>query len=136
MNTAQELSAVLEHPAAEPEIAARHFAARLAVETDPYDVHHDLEAGIQGFLIVDPRHRSGYEEGHLPRALHLPHREIDDRSVSGLSRGDLIVVYGWGPGCNAGTKAGLKFANLGFRVKEMIGGFEYWAREGYPIERG
>jgi 3-mercaptopyruvate sulfurtransferase SseA len=44
------------------------------------------------------------------------------------------VVYCWGPGCNGSTRAALAFALLGYEVKEMIGGYEYWAREGYPIE--
>ncbi len=39
-----------------------------------------------------------------------------------------------GPGCNGSTRAALEFAKLGYRVNEMIGGYEYWAREGYPVE--
>jgi rhodanese-related sulfurtransferase len=45
-----------------------------------------------------------------------------------------IVTYCWGPGCNSSTKAALKLASLGFKVKEMIGGLEYWRHEGLPIE--
>ena len=45
-----------------------------------------------------------------------------------------VVTYCWGPGCNGSTRAALEFAKLGYRVREMIGGFEYWAREGYPVE--
>ena len=45
----------------------------------------------------------------------------------------LIVVYCWGPGCNASTKAALKLAQLGYAVKEMIGGIEYWESEGLPL---
>ena len=45
-----------------------------------------------------------------------------------------LVVYCWGPGCNAATKAGAKIADLGREVKEMLGGFEYYVREGYPVE--
>jgi rhodanese-related sulfurtransferase len=40
-------------------------------------------------------------------------------------------VYCWGPACNGATKAALEFAKLGYDVKEMIGGFEYWVREGF-----
>ena len=29
--------------------------------------------------------------------------------------------------------AALALAGLGYRVREMIGGFEYWAREGLPV---
>jgi rhodanese-related sulfurtransferase len=46
----------------------------------------------------------------------------------------VLVVYCWGPGCNAATKAAAKLASLGFQVKEMIGGLEYWRREGYPVD--
>jgi rhodanese-related sulfurtransferase len=46
-------------------------------------------------------------------------------------------VYCWGPGCNGATKAAMQLSALGFPVKEMIGGMEYWAeRERYPVERG
>jgi 3-mercaptopyruvate sulfurtransferase SseA len=44
-----------------------------------------------------------------------------------------VVTYCWGPGCNGGTRAALVLALQGFRVREMIGGFEYWAREGLPV---
>jgi 3-mercaptopyruvate sulfurtransferase SseA len=47
-----------------------------------------------------------------------------------------VVVYCWGPGCNGAQKAALEFAKLGRPVKEMLGGFEYWAREGFPVETG
>ena len=45
-----------------------------------------------------------------------------------------MVTYCWGPGCNGATRAALTLAGLGFRVREMLGGFEYWAREGLPVE--
>lgn len=134
MGTAVAFSTVLEHPAASREDAVRHFASRLSVETDPSDVRRDMENGVTGFVIVDPRDRAGYDQGHVPSAIHIPHRQIDETTTAGLNRDDLVVVYCWGPGCNAGTKAGLRFADLGFKVKEMIGGYEYWVREGYPVE--
>jgi 3-mercaptopyruvate sulfurtransferase SseA len=48
--------------------------------------------------------------------------------------GTQFVVYCWGPGCNGATRAGLIISELGYAVKEMIGGFEYWAREGLPVD--
>jgi rhodanese-related sulfurtransferase len=44
--------------------------------------------------------------------------------------GTTVVTYCWGPGCNGATRAALAFARLGYPVKEMIGGYEYWVREG------
>ena len=61
--------------------------------------------------------------------------EAAAEAVAGLPAGALLVTYCWGPGCNAATKAAARLARLGFRVKEMLGGFEYWEREGHPVER-
>lgn len=129
-------SFVLETAAAEPSAAQRHFAAKLSVETDAADVHADLQRGATGFRLLDVRSAEQYEECHVPGALSLPARSINAESVraSGLSPDDVMVVYCWGPGCNGATKAALRLSALGYRVKEMIGGIEYWRREGHPVE--
>jgi 3-mercaptopyruvate sulfurtransferase SseA len=53
-----------------------------------------------------------------------------------IDRDKTVVVYCWGPGCNGAQKAAVEFAWLGYTVQEMLGGFEYWAREGWPVETG
>lgn len=45
-----------------------------------------------------------------------------------------MVVHCWGPGCNGAARAALALAGLGFQVKEMLGGMEYWIREGFGHE--
>jgi rhodanese-related sulfurtransferase len=129
-------SLVLEVPAAPPEAAFRHYAAKLSVETDPSDVHHDLEAGLSGFVVVDMRGAKDYAEEHVAGAISLPYRTLSEESTVHLSRDALYVCYCWDPGCNAGAKGAARLAELGFRVKEMIGGIEYWKRNGYPTESG
>ncbi|MGY1843264.1 rhodanese-like domain-containing protein [Modestobacter sp. SYSU DS0875] len=116
-----------------PADAAAHFAHRLAVETDVSDVHAALESGDPGFVLLDSRSAEAWAQGHVPGALHLPGREITARAAE-LDAGVPVVTYCWGPGCNGATRAALTLATLGFRVREMIGGFEYWAREGLPVE--
>jgi rhodanese-related sulfurtransferase len=127
-------SFVLEHPTAEPGQAASHFAAKLSVETDPFDVYADFAAGCEDFKLVDTRSPEAFANAHLPGAISLPHRLINEESTASLGKDKVIVVYCWGPACNAGAKGALRFSSLGFQVKEMIGGFEYWVREGFPIE--
>jgi rhodanese-related sulfurtransferase len=48
--------------------------------------------------------------------------------------GGLLVTYCWGPSCNAATKGAMLLATHGRQVKELIGGIEYWIREGHPTE--
>jgi rhodanese-related sulfurtransferase len=126
-------SAVSVVPAADPRSAVDHFAGRLAVETDAADVASALGAGEPDFVLVDARSRHAFERGHLPGAVSLPHADIDDAALGALPDG-LVVAYCWGPGCNAATKAALRLAELGRPVKEMLGGYEYWVREGHPVQ--
>ena len=41
------------------------------------------------------------------------------------------VTYCDGIGCNASTKGALNLLKLGFKVKELIGGLDWWKRDGY-----
>ena len=128
------MSAVTAVPAAATEEAVRHFAARLAFETDVSDVAADLAAGTPGIVVVDSRSAESWVQGHVLGAVHLPTAEIAELAADLIPRDATVVTYCWGPGCNGATRAALEFARLGYRVKEMIGGFEYWAREGFPVE--
>jgi rhodanese-related sulfurtransferase len=127
-------SFVLEHPAADPATAHCHFAARLAVETDPADVKLDLDRGRRDFIVADMRSAEAYAQCHIPGAISLPHRSVSAASTAGLSKEQVIVVYCWGPACNAAQKGAARLAALGFQVKEMIGGLEYWRHEGHAVE--
>ena len=127
------MSVVARVPAARPEEAAAHFGARLRYETDVSDVHAALESGDPGFVLVDSRSAEAWDQGHVPGAVHLPGREIPARAGAELDRSVPVVTYCWGPGCNGATRAALALAQLGYRVREMLGGFEYWAREGLPV---
>ncbi|MFB4301076.1 rhodanese-like domain-containing protein [Actinomadura sp. NTSP31] len=130
------MSAVTAVPAADADEARRHFAARLAFETDVSDVAADLAAAAPGIVIVDTRSAESWAQGHVDGAVHLPTAEIAARAEALIPQGTTVVVYCWGPGCNGAQKAALEFAKLGLPVKEMIGGFEYWAREGLPVATG
>lgn len=112
--------------------AIEHFAARLRFETDPSDVAAAVAAGEE-FVLVDSRGHSAWHQGRISGAVHLPHAEIPERAAALIPVTTPVVVYCWGPGCNGSTRAALAFSRLGYAVKEMIGGFEYWAREGLPI---
>ena len=126
-------SAVTEIPAAPAADAYAHFSAKLAFETDCADVAADLKAGTMPYTVVDVRTPKAYAFGHVPGAINVPVPTIDADVAAALPEG-LLVVYCWGPGCNGADKAAARLASHGRQVKEMLGGFEYWAREGQPIE--
>ena len=100
-----------------------YFEIKLAHETDAADVAGEL--GTDAYALVDARSRAAYDAAHLPGAIHIGETLPDGP----------LVVYCWGPGCNAATKAcGQLLAAGRHEVKEMLGGFEYWVREGFAVE--
>jgi rhodanese-related sulfurtransferase len=112
---------------------ADYFAARLAYETDASDVHTALSSD-DGPVVIDVRSEAAWAQGRVAGAVHMHYSEIAARAPREIPVGASVVVYCWSPGCNAGVKGALEFAKLGYEVREMIGGFEYWVREGYPVE--
>ncbi|MFK0120052.1 rhodanese-like domain-containing protein [Streptomyces sp. NPDC090994] len=120
---------------APPAEAAAYFRARLAFHTDVADVGAALAAGGDpGFAVVDSRSTAAWDQGHLPGAVHLPTALVPDQAARLLDRDVPVVTYCWGPGCDGATRSALALAELGYRVKEMLGGFEYWVREGLAYE--
>ncbi|SEB35918.1 Rhodanese-related sulfurtransferase [Paramicrobacterium humi] len=105
--------------------------ARLAYEID---VVAAFQAQAEGSaVIVDTRKARSWDNGHVTGALHLPSSALDG-DLEFLPRERTLVVYGWGPGCNGAAHTARVLLERGFDVREMIGGFEYWARNGFPVE--
>ena len=109
--------------------AVRFFADRLRFQTDVSDVHGALDGGDPGFVLVDSRSVQAWNQGHIPGAVHLPTAELPGP----LDPAVPVVTYCWGPGCNGATRAALALAEAGFDVREMLGGVEYWVREGLVL---
>lgn len=128
-------SRVLLYPAPAPAESRDFMAAQLAFHTDAWDVAEDLEHGIADIVVVDARSRAAYAAGHIPGAINLPHREMSPDTTQTLDRHKTYVVYCDGIGCNASTKGAYQLALLGFQVKEMLGGLDFWIRDGHAVER-
>jgi rhodanese-related sulfurtransferase len=113
----------------------RHYSDKLAYETDSWDLEVALEAG-ENVIVVDARSLEAYRKEHIPGAVNIPHRTMSRETTKHLDRNALVVTYCDGIGCNASTKGALKMAKLGFRVKELIGGVDWWKRDGHKTEGG
>jgi rhodanese-related sulfurtransferase len=128
-------SLVTQTPCAASGEAARHFAAAFPFETDCYDVHEALERGAD-FALLDVRSAECYARGHVPGALHLPHRKIIESRLASYPAATVFVVYCAGPHCNGAQRGALRLAQLGRPVKLMIGGMSGWLDEGFAVEHG
>lgn len=112
----------------------QHYQDKLSYETDSWDLNTALQNG-EKIVVIDTRSPEAFAEEHIPDAVNFPHRNMSEESTAHLDRAVLYVTYCDGIGCNASTKGALNMAQLGFRVKELIGGLEWWKRDGYPTEK-
>ena len=106
------------------------YQRKLAYEMDSADVYEALQKD-EAIVVIDGRSSGAYAEEHIPGAVSLPHREISFNSTEMLDKSKLYVCYCDGIGCNASTKTALKLLTLGFQVRELIGGLDWWKRDGY-----
>ena len=113
----------------------KHYERKLAFETDSWDLRVVLEAG-ERIIVIDARSSEAYRKEHIPGAINIPHRAMNEETTKQLDRTALVVTYCDGIGCNASTKGALNMTRLGFRVKELIGGLDWWKRDGHETKGG
>jgi rhodanese-related sulfurtransferase len=127
-------NAVTQVPAADPELALRHFQSQFAFETDCWDTHDALGRTDPGFILVDARSPEMFAKGHVPGAVNIPHGKIIQSRMSAYEKSTLFVTYCAGPHCNGAARAAAKLAQLGFPVKLMVGGVTGWLDEGFTLQ--
>lgn len=106
------------------------YRAKLEYEIDSWDLKVALDAG-ERVTVVDARSADAFAREHIPGAINIPHRAMDRDTTRVIAKDALVVSYCDGIGCNASTKGALALAKLGFRVKELIGGLDWWKRDGH-----
>ena len=106
------------------------YQQKLENEIDSWDLYESVNKG-ENIAIIDARSGEAYSHEHIPGAINLPHRQMNHETTADLDKKTLYITYCDGIGCNASTKAALNMTMLGFRVKELIGGLDWWKRDGY-----
>lgn len=90
-----------------------------------------LRAG--SVMLLDVRPEDEYGLGHLPGALNIPLRQLEQR-LSELPRELEIVAYCRGPYCVLSFEAVAALRAQGFNVRRFEDGFPEWKAAGLPIE--
>jgi rhodanese-related sulfurtransferase len=110
-----------------------YYQQKLLYEIDSSDLNQ-LISNEENIIIIDARSKESFEKEHIPGAINIPHRSLLVENTSDLNREALYITYCDGIGCNASTKGALNMVKLGFRAKELIGGIDWWKRDGYKTE--
>jgi rhodanese-related sulfurtransferase/DNA-binding HxlR family transcriptional regulator len=84
-------------------------------------------------VLLDVRPEDEYGLGHLPGALNIPLRQLEQR-LGELPRNHDIVAYCRGPYCVLSFEAVAALRAHGFNVRRFEDGFPEWKAAGLPVE--
>ncbi len=115
-----------------PEKAHEYFENKLAFTTGPVELNRMIRKGQVDIAIIDVREREDYEQGHIPGAISLPRDKWE--TLKGLGKDKLNIVYCYSIVCHLAATAAVGFAQRGYNVMELEGGFESWKEHGLEIE--
>jgi len=112
--------------------AARdYFRAKMEFTTGPVELERELGSGK--IVVVDVRAAEDFQAGHIPGAVNLPEDRWD--KPHGLNRDRLNVLCCYSQVCHLAAKAALRFAEAGYPVQELEGGFAAWKDHDLPVEQ-
>jgi len=84
--------------------------------------------------VVDVRPAEEYAAGHVPGAVNIPLRELEQR-LQELPRGQEVVAYCRGPYCVLAYEAVTRLREKGYAARRLEDGFPEWRAAGLPVER-
>jgi rhodanese-related sulfurtransferase len=113
----------------------QYYLHKLEYEIDSWDLNVAREAG-ENIIVVDARAPEAFHREHIPGAINIPHRTMSPETTKRLDRNAVVVIYCDGIGCNGSTKGAVNMLELGFRVKELTGGLDWWKRDGHQTHAG
>lgn len=114
-----------------PEKASDYFESKLEFTTGPYELRGMIQSN-EGIKIIDVRMTEDYKDGHIPCATNLPKDEW--ASFEGLDKEKVNVIYCYSEACHLAAAASKFFADHGYSVMELEGGFDTWEDFNLPIE--
>ncbi len=129
------LRGIAETRSAELERVVRsYFDARDSLEAvSRAELVARLKAGV--VTVLDVRPEDEFALGHLPGAISVPLRALEDR-LAELDPGREIVAYCRGPYCVLSYEAVALLRARGFKVRRLEDGLPEWRAAGLPVEHG
>jgi rhodanese-related sulfurtransferase len=108
-----------------------YFAKKLNYSASPAEIQSAFEKG-EKLYIYDVRKKDDYEKGHIPGAINLP--EGAWAGFKGFAQDANSIFYSYNESCHLSAQAAYQFAEAGYPVVELKGGYQAWKDAQYAIE--
>ena len=115
----------------DPAKAKAYFENKLAFTTGPVELDRMMKERAD-VNVIDVRFAEDFAKMHIPGAINLPKDKWD--TLEGLQHDKINVLYCYTQVCHLAATAARQFAEKGYPVMEMEGGFEAWKEADLPVE--
>jgi len=116
----------------DPAKAKAYFENKMSFTTGPVETERMIRQG-ENVNIVDVRAAEDYAEGHVPGAVSLPKEKWN--TLEGLRKDKTNILYCYSQVCHLAAAAAVEFADKGYPVMELEGGFKAWKEHDLDIEK-
>lgn len=114
-----------------PKKAKKFFEAKIDFTTGPVELKQMIDSN-ENINIVDVRSSEDFVKGHISGAINLPKQRWNTNT--GLKNDRVNIIYCYSEVCHLAAAAAKEFAERGFAVMELEGGFQEWQHYNMPIE--
>lgn len=115
-------------------LAVEFFEAKLNFETTPFSLKQSLD-NKEKLQIIDLRKPELYTQGHIPGANNVDFSDLE-KCLPKLDKNTVTVVYCYDILCRLATRAAVLLAKHGYKVKELVGGWDGWSDHDFAKEKG
>lgn len=112
--------------------ALDYFTRKMAHTTGPVELQRAIDNDEVN--VVDVRLGEDFDAGHIPGSINLPQDRWN--TFEGLVKDKPNVLLCYSSVCHLAAHAGMDFANAGYPVMELDGGWKEWQRHSLPTEKG
>jgi|SRR5579883_3271721 len=115
----------------DPAKAKAYFEDKISFTIGPIELDRMLKQH-ENINVIDLRAEEDYSKGHIPGAINLPKDKWN--TFEGLSKEKTNVLYCYSIVCHLAATAAYKFADQGYPVMELEGGWDEWKEHGLEVE--
>lgn len=110
----------------------KFFEDIVSFTVGPFSLDEMIAHRINTLNIVDVREYKDYIEGHIPYAVHIPHKEAENH-IDLLDKDKVTVVYTYSNSCPRAYNTALKLIEKHYPSVILRGGFKEWKKFEFDI---
>ena len=107
--------------------AKKFFENIVSYTIGPFSVDKVISKKIDTINIVDVREYEDYIDGHIPFAIHIPYKKIEEH-IKMLNQERTTIVYSYSDSCPRAYKTALALVEKHFSAMILRGGYREWKK--------